>query len=53
MKNHDQDETSAALFLTQILLTPSDKIVTDRFSASTDTNGTCGATCSGQCHGFA
>jgi hypothetical protein len=53
MKNQDQKEAETTMLLSQILLPPSDKIAMDRFSAATDTAGTCGATCSGQCHGFA
>jgi hypothetical protein len=53
MKNNDHKETEAVLLLSQILLLPSDRIVTGRFTAISDTAATCGATCSGQCHGFA
>jgi hypothetical protein len=49
MKNTKETE----LLLSQILLLPSEKIVTDRFAEKSSEAAICGATCSGQCHGFA
>jgi hypothetical protein len=41
-----------AELLEQILPKPSDTIIIDRFHSKADAPAPCGATCSGQCHGF-
>jgi hypothetical protein len=52
MQNQKMNQAETNAMLNEILLQPSNEMISNRFLATADESAVCGASCSGQCHGI-